>query len=312
MSRLWHRIQWWLFPIGLLAAAVALLSIWSAMDWQLTDIALPWLLLAAVLHLGYVALYGVLWHIVTRSHAIAIPLRDALPVYLSSIVGKYLPFRISAITHRAACYVHVWKRPLSKLVQSAAYESILATLAGVLVAAGSLLISPLSGFALTDTGWLVGVAVIGIVVLLLHPAMQQWILHRPLAGFGFELAEPLSVVLSFGLLLAYGGAWLVLGTGLYWLAIALLGTHASLDWLFCVQVYAIAGAAGMLVVVVPSGIGIREGVMTTLLLVRVDFEIAILLTLSARLMITAAELLLAMTGGVMVLQSKNRTESEHR
>lgn len=300
LTQWWHRVQWALFPVGLLLAVSALIAMAKTIKWPDDQLALIPLLLVLLLHFFYVLIYGLMWHAVTVSCRIQIPLTAALPVYLASIAGKYLPLRIISVTHRAASYVHVWKRPVDGLVQASIYESVLAILAGLLIAGTGILTFPGLREGMQNWQLLLFVGLVLTVIALLFPAGQKKVLQPIGRLLGLELKDGLLPSQAVMLLAAYLLAWMLLGSGLYSLAIA-LKLPAEHDWLFCVQVYAISGTAGMLVFVLPSGIGVREGVMTSLLLTRMDADTALFLTLSARVMITAAELLAAAAGGALSL-----------
>lgn len=298
ITRWWHRVQWALFPVGLLLAVFTLIAMAGSIEWSVSQLSFVPLFFVLLLHLFYVLVYGVLWHAVTVACRIQIPFTSALPVYLASIAGKYLPLRIASITHRAACYVHVWKRPVGGLVQASAYETLLAILAGLLIAGTGILTFPGLREGLQNWQLLLFFGLVLAAILLLYPAVQQAVLNPLGRRLGLEFTDGFLPGQTVLFLVAYLLAWMLLGSGLYGLAIA-LNLSAELDWLFCIQVYALAGTAGMLVFVLPSGIGIREGVMTSLLLARMDTTSAIFLTLSARLMVTAAELLAASVGGAI-------------
>jgi hypothetical protein len=298
LTRWWHRAQLALFPIGVLLAALTLIAMAKIIKWPADQLALFPLILVLLLHFSYVLVYGFLWNAVTIACKIQIPLVAALPVYLASIAGKYLPLRILSVTHRAAYYVHVWKRPVGGMAQAAAYESVLAMLAGLLIASTGVLTFP--GVLENMQNWklLMFIGLVVAVITLLHPAVQRKFL-QPLGRYlGLELKNSLLLKQTLILLAGYLLAWALLGSGLYCLA-NVLKLPAKLDWIFCVQVYALAGTAGMFVFVLPSGIGIREGVMTSILLMHMDSDAALFLTLSARVMVTAAELLAAAAGGAI-------------
>src|SRR5690606_27098167 len=87
--------------------------------------------------------------------------------------------------------------------------------------------------------------------------------------------------------------WVILGLGFFLLADALVALESSM-FLPLTAAFALAGVAGILVLVAPSGLGVREGVLTALLAPVLGAGVAAALAILARLWMTAAEVLSAL------------------
>jgi uncharacterized membrane protein YbhN (UPF0104 family) len=93
------------------------------------------------------------------------------------------------------------------------------------------------------------------------------------------------------LVVQYGAVWLVLGTSLFALCIG-FGLSATLEnYVFVTQIYIVAGVTGMLAFILPSGIGVREGVMMLGLTNLLPTSEAAVVTVLARICITSAEII---------------------
>jgi hypothetical protein len=123
------------------------------------------------------------------------------------------------------------------------------------------------------------------------------VLNR-LLGFGLRLLRrpPLDTSLSArGLLEAVGlaaSSWLLQGAGAYALAAPLLGPGGSRAHLLALTVggYAIASAAGVLVIIAPAGLGVREPALLAALTSELTTANALVVALVIRLLVTVADL----------------------
>lgn len=80
------------------------------------------------------------------------------------------------------------------------------------------------------------------------------------------------------------------GAALFFIAKSLYGPLSYNDFLFILGIGAFSGAAGMLAIFVPSGIGVRDGIQLLLLSLVVPGEYALAITIMARLWDVAADL----------------------
>ncbi|MBE0528193.1 MAG: hypothetical protein IH629_03185, partial [Thermoleophilia bacterium] len=141
---------------------------------------------------------------------------------------------------------------------------------------------------------------IPFLVALMHPRV-----FGPLAGRALRLLRrpPLEVTVGFGtvlgLLLLFTVDWLVAGTGAWLLARAITGLDVGALPLVIVA-YALAYAAGMLAFFIPSGIGVREAVLTASLSSRLPGGVALTWALLLRLWVTVVELVFV--GLVVVIE----------
>lgn len=104
------------------------------------------------------------------------------------------------------------------------------------------------------------------------------------------------------------------GLALFFIAKSLYGPLSYQDISFVIGIGAFSGAAGMLAIFVPSGIGVRDGIQLILLGLVVPGEYALAITIMARLWDVAADLIFftvcSMLHGVRTRMAKRRQSVE--
>ncbi|MEX2588152.1 MAG: lysylphosphatidylglycerol synthase domain-containing protein [Actinomycetota bacterium] len=247
----------------------------------------PWLLTVSVVVLmAYFFGRAVLWHMLTIGSGIAIRFPDAVAAWFYSQLGKYLPGKAFLYLGRLAYYR---RQHRSAAALSATF--LVETLATLLASVVMLLLALMT----VDTGlgrWrpLLGGALVALVIAL-HPRLIDWAMSSLLRLFKraprrFEL----SAGNTYGFVTAYFCNWIVCGLAFYLLLDSLYPTSPDLI-LYLAGSFSFASLVGMFSVFVPSGLGVREGVLIVMLSQVMPTEIAITASLGARLWFTLAELI---------------------
>jgi len=162
-----------------------------------------------------------------------------------------------------------------------------------LVILSGLTIGLLAGVHLlgTQVGWLVAAALL-IVVVLVRPKLVNegaYLLLRLL-----RRPDPAKAASARGVRLAVvvqSVSWLVTGLHLWLLAIA-MGAEPVRSLGLCVGAFTLATTVGMLAIVIPDGIGVREAVLTAALTVVLPAPTAAVVALASRLVSTVSEVAL--------------------
>ena len=268
-----------------------------------------WMAAAFVVNLLYVALYAHLWQRLAGAMGLALPRREAWGIYFSALAGKYLPLRVAGMGYRLWSYTRRGGWPVATVAGGLYFETVLVLVSGGIVVAA---LSPwvewrAAGF--TTATW-IGSALV-IVALVLAP------LALPLLARRFPSRAWLQGVADTGrstgylrFIGYYTGAWLVLGLGLLLTMRGLGGPISPGSWINASWSYAVAGLAGMIVVVAPAGLGVRDGILALLLATAMPPAQAALCAIAARLLIVLPEMLCAAIGG-WLLQEPRKARVSH-
>ena len=146
-----------------------------------------------------------------------------------------------------------------------------------------------------------------MIIVLLHPRV-----FRPLAGRALKVLHrpPLEVTLRFGTVIALLGyfvvSWFVAGVGAWLLGRAVTGLEAGALPLV-IAAYALAYVVGMAAFFIPSGIGVREAVLTASLAKQLPAGVALAWALLLRVWVTVVELaFVGIVAGVEALVRRRR------
>jgi glycosyltransferase 2 family protein len=273
--------------VSLLAAlALSARSQWGAVRHDLARLPVDDLVAAILLAILATSGSVLAWRAMLADLGSPLRLAPAVRVYSLSQLGKYVPGSVWPV--------------LAQMELGRAYQvpRLRSATAFLLTLLGSVLTAVATGglLAFTSPGWGRALALLPLVLFLLHPRLLVpltrllgRVLRRP------ALSQPPSirgVARSVCWLLLQ---WLCLGTGT---ALMAHGLGASVSLTRCIAAVALSWAAGLAVIPVPAGAGVREGVLTFLLSSSVGSSRALALALLGRLTLTLAD---AVAAGVGVL-----------
>jgi hypothetical protein len=251
----------------------------------------PSLALSFPFAVAYLIGRSMIWHLIVRRCVSRFPLHKDMLSWMISVVGKYIPGKVFLLLGR----VHFYRGSEA----TAAKVSLC-----FLIEACCSSIAALAVFGLaflgrrTETEGIhsyTGTAAAAIVVFLAatHPAILGFavntllrFLKRPPVRLSFRWVD-----VWFWTFLMMAN-WMVLGTGFF----LLIRSFADLSFgnlLYVTGSFALAGAVGILCLFAPSGIGVREGVMTLILGQIMPPGVAAMTALLSRVWITLAEVLCA-------------------
>ena len=270
----------------LLAGARYFVPTWKQFDVSsdLARVRLPWILGAlSLLSLQYLANYG-LWLRVLEILGGHVPTGKLFPAFGLSLLPKYIPGKLFGVGVRAR----------------------LATTAGISnqVAVGSLAweigLSLASAIAITGVGYAVGVSndlgpldqvltttacICGAALLVstsiprVRSLLVTWLHPRALSRW------PWRVAIVF---MGYIGSWLI-ATAAHWMLARSLGPFALKHAIPLLVALAGSWAVGMLSVLAPGGLGVREGLLFLFARHELGAPAALLFVTLSRLLIFAVE-----------------------
>ena len=288
------RLSAVLLVLALAFVAVALARNWDAVRDDLA--ALTWidLLGSGLAGAAAVLLTGVSWYALLTGLGARVPLHPALTVYAAGQLGKYVPGSVWVVAIQAELGR---RRGISRATMALSY------LLAVLVAIGTGGVIGLLTLLVTgdDSTRVLGpvLAAVGLLTVwvLVKPApinaALRWIAKRT----GRELPDAtLTGTTLIRSLLPMVAAWGLFGLHA-WLLARPMG--AGLDLLApATGAFALAFVAGLLLVPLPAGAGIREGVLVAILGGSIGTSAALTVGLASRLVLVVVDLALAGLLGV--------------
>jgi len=251
----------------------------------------PWRIVGSFLMLAILfPVYGRLWQYILAKMGYVVSFGQSMRIWFLSQAGRYVPGKIWFALGR----VYLCERagvPRGAAAVAMGLELAL-VLASAIVAFGiAAVISP----ALARREYLFGLVLVPVAVAAVHPAVIRAVL-RKLGRLpeDFELSYPdILKILGF-----YVICWGIYGVGFHLIGTAFWVSGSPPEFYSSgvrvlpemIGVNALAWAGGLLSVVTPAGLGVREGISGVLLSGLVEKPYPSLIPLVARLWITAAEL----------------------
>ncbi len=271
--------------LGLLVAlAFSVRSQWSAVRHDLARLPIADLVAAILLAIAGTGFSLLGWRALLADLGSPLPLGAATRIFSLSQLGKYIPGSIWPV---------VAQMELGRAFHIPRLRSATAFLLTLL---GSLITATAIGglLAFTSPGWGRALGFLPLVLLLMHPrilvpltALIGRLLKRPAAN---EAPTLRGVARAVGWLMMQ---WVCFGSGTALMAHG-LGSDVSLTR--CIAATALSWAAGLIVIPLPAGAGVREGVLTFLLASSVGSGRALTLALLGRLTMTLADAVAAGVG----------------
>jgi glycosyltransferase 2 family protein len=284
--------------IGVALLALTLLAVSIARQWDvvvdaLGRMGLRWFAVSLAAALAGLLFTSFAWRTIMRDLGSPLPVGPALRVFFLAQVGKYLP---------GAVWPFVAQMELGRSLGVPRRRSALAGLlfVGLHCATGLLVASVTLPFAspdaVRDYWWVLALTPVLVVVLhprVLSPLLDRvfWLLRRPPLDRTLTLRNTLRAC-CFLLV-----TWLCYGLSLLALA-APLGLSGRGELFLAIGAYGLAWSAGVMVLgLVPAGIGVREAVLTAVLLPVLPAGAAIAVAAASRVVQTLGDAAWAVLAG---------------
>lgn len=310
----------WRRPVGrlLVAVFVALtaVGVWFALasqDWTvLGDLVahgdrgrLAALLAGAVAaNVAGLLLAMLVWWVVLRDNDPPVSTPQVARIFFVGFLAKYVPGRVLAL-------VASFRLARTAGVSAARMASGVALTLPVSVLTG-LTVGLLAGTrVLGDRAWWLLLTAAPLVLLAVRPhlvdragRLAMRLLRRPAPTVGATNRAVRQIIAAQTL------SWLVSGLHLWLLAIA-VGAQPLRSLLLCVGAFSLAVVVGLLVMLVPDGIGVREAVLTAALTTVLPLPAAAVVVVASRLVSTVSEVgLAAVVLGAAEVANRRRVASE--
>jgi uncharacterized membrane protein YbhN (UPF0104 family) len=231
------------------------------------------------------------WRAILADLGSPLPLRAAARINFVAQLGKYVPGAVWAFAAQVELS-HDYQVPRRRSLASVATSLVVMAGTGLVVALVTL---PFTSPAVIRQYWWVLCAVPVIVAVLCPPVLGR-VLNRLLAVIR---RQPLERMPTWGGLgraaLCNFAGWALLGIGVWTLVTGMASVRPG-ALLLAVGGYSLAFTAGMLLVVLPGGIGARELILVAALSALLPHGTAVAVALVARVVTTASDLILGAAG----------------
>ncbi len=250
-------------------------------DWKI-------FILSMFFYFAYKVTLATFWHYITILDKANIKYSNALVAYLYSILGKYIPGKVFMLAARFPAYDREGV-PMRKVTVCFFIENICTLLGAAFLFLVSLFFFP--NEALDDYKWVTAALVVAFFICL-NPKIINFFLgilekitKKKDIQIPFTYLQMIKVV---GLFIFN---WLIVGVGFYILTCSMYKVPLS-QLLYTGGIWGLSAVAGILAVFAPSGIGVREGVMTLGLSLIMPSQMAVIISVVSRLWQSVAELIL--------------------
>jgi hypothetical protein len=299
--------SWWKKAIGTAVAAVILFFIVRNLVSGLREIETLEFEVSALRIAGSFAIlgllfltYGGIWRFILDKLGHRIGFGQSMSIWFLSQAGRYIPGKVWFALGR----IYLCERagiPRSVAAVATGLEIMLVLGSAIMVFGMVSALSP----DLAGAGYTWGLWLVPVIVVCVHPRIIRGVLsrfRRQTEGFSLAYADTLK------LLALYVVCWLIYGAGFYLIATSIRLVGSSPVFAYgrfhllpeMVGINALSWAGGLLSVITPAGLGVREGISGILLAEIVQKPYPSLIPLVARLWVTIAEV--ATIGIVLVVR----------
>jgi uncharacterized membrane protein YbhN (UPF0104 family) len=238
--------------------------------------------------LGTVVLLG-LWTSVLRGLGAAVPLSGAWRVFFISQLGKYLP----GLVWPALAQMEAGRRwGVRRSIMLTGNLLMIAVLTASGIVVGLVLLPGSVGIA-GVAGWIAWVLAGALLVICLWPRLLTEIVDRAFVLARREpprlATSPRDMAVSFGWALA---TWALYGAHV-WVLVHSVGGSGPDTWLAAIGGIALGWALGLVAVLAPAGVGVRDGVLVAALSPLVGRSPALAVALASRGLLALTDVVLA-------------------
>jgi uncharacterized membrane protein YbhN (UPF0104 family) len=251
---------------------------------------IPWRLAASFCVLAVLfPAYGRIWQHILAKLGYFVGFGESMRIWFLSQAGRYIPGKVWFALGR----IYLCERAgIPRAVATVAMGLELALVLGsaVIVFGVAAALSP----SLAQREYMFGLLIVPLIVACVHPRVIKAILRRfKRLPADFDMSYP-DVLRILGL---YVLCWCVYGTGFYLVATSFWVTDAPPDFFSSqarvipemIGINSLSWSGGLLSIITPAGLGVREGIAGGLLSRVVGSPYPSLIPLVARIWITIAE-----------------------
>ncbi|BEK83789.1 lysylphosphatidylglycerol synthase transmembrane domain-containing protein [Bifidobacterium adolescentis] len=295
-------IRWFFLAVALAGLLWVIIKNWGSLTKALAT--LPWQIAVASFVLAVVYVFFTMWswRVILADLGSTLNWNTSIQLFGLSQIGKYIPGGVWNIV-AAAEIGRDHEIPARRSVTAMTVAVLISLLSG----AGIGVITVLStSVSIQVPTWLIVLLLAILVALLMPPVLNR------LIGLGFKLLKrpaPERQITFKGLGLATllaVIAWIIAGVQIWLLACGFGMQPSAYGMALSIGAYALAWIVGFLVVFVPAGTGVREGVLGLFFTSTLTSGGVLAVVLVSRIAMTFADLLFAAVG-ILLRMKKSRS-----
>jgi hypothetical protein len=286
MKKGWHK---YLIYLSLIFIVV---TVYKTHGLEIPRVHSPVLLIFSLISLfGGFVVNAVSQQLLLEKSNFHINFRQAVSMTGLNIFGKYIPGKVWMVLGKAMYIAEKKKYPITELSLLFLQAQIIGLWCGLVLGIYGLWIND----ALHFLSW-IGLLILGIFTVVLF---SNWAQRNVLGAVNKLLNKNYSlpavdIAKTIALIPWFLSGWILWGVGFLLLALSITVQIIPFSAVFC---FPLAGSLGILFVIAPGGIGIREGVITAyLMLLNISLPEAIMISASSRLWFLVGEFFIFTTG----------------
>jgi glycosyltransferase 2 family protein len=299
----WRRLAFLVarltFTVAILAAvAYATVRQWPDVRQTLTHLAWESVVLSFLMVLAGLAAQTLAWRAALADVGHRVGVQTAGQIYLIGLLAKYLPGSIWTFVLQ----MELGKRanlPRSRAFLASMVSLGLSTTAALALGAFGLPVL----FQIDDVTTAVVLTIVPVAVICAHPRVLTWLVQRFLRLVRRPQLDTPITWRGVGVVIGWSSlAWVCFGLHLWLLANAESAPGVG-GVLRCIGAFALGLTAGMVAFLSPSGLGVREAIITAALLPYVPPGVALGMALASRMIFTVADLVSAGVAALTALRT---------
>ena len=251
------------------------------------------------LFIGFIA-NSIQWVALLKSQGLVITYRDSIRTYGMAVFGKYIPGKVWVHIGKGAQIARLYKYPLSKVSEISFFSQLLSLWSGSVVGLVVLLYIGQHDLVFWTVLGFVIIAALAISTKRIQNFLSAIIFSftgkrfsfSSLIWFDFPRVLPLYFITNF----AYGAGFFFLSKSLGALDLPVIGMF----------IFPLAMSIGVIAIIVPGGLGVREVVISTILvLMIIPEELSNTIAFASRLWFLVGETFIFSLGLFLQFRSKS-------
>jgi len=274
--------------------------LWPDVQHTLASLAWPALLVSLLAVLAGLGAQTMAWRAALTDLGHRVGVSTAAQIYLIGLLAKYLP---------GSLWSFVLQMELGKRANVSRSRAFLAGMVALALSTTAALVLGVFGLpVLFKAGPLITVLVLTLAPVALvcaHPRVLTWLTQRFLAVTRRPALETPFTWRGVGLVTGWSAiAWVCFGVHLWLLANAAAAPGFG-GLVRCVAAFALALTAGIFAFLSPSGLGVREAIITAALLPYTSPGVALGIALASRVIFTVGDLVAAGLAALSGLRARS-------